>query len=134
MAAFKESDRNQEVEDVKKFMSDVAGRRFLYRLLSKSGLYQSVFRERPLLRQQDWPIFNGAQRDFGQWVMDELVACAPIDYDRMIGEERELKLLERMAAHDMARKCGGCGNPFTVTRNGATTTVICETCTPSGNA
>jgi hypothetical protein len=96
----KEDVRKQEVEDVRRLMSDVAGRRFVYRLLSKSGLNKSVFRERPLLRQQDWPIFNGAQRDFGQWIKDEVTRCAPVEYDRMVGEERERELLERMATQD----------------------------------
>ena len=96
----KEDVRKLEVEDVKRFMSDVAGRRFVYRLLSKSGLYQSVFRDRPLLTAEQRVIFNGAQRDFGQWIHDEIAACSPIDFDRMMGEERERKLLERMAAHE----------------------------------
>lgn len=92
--------RKQEVEDVKRFMSDVAGRRFVYRLLSKSGLRQSVFRDRPLLTAKQRVIFNGAQRDFGQWIEDEIIACAPIEYDRMVGEERERRLLARMAAQE----------------------------------
>lgn len=96
----KEDVRKQEVEDVKEFMSRPAGRRFVYRLLSKSGMFQSVFRDRPLLTPEQRVVFNGAQRDFGQWIQDEVIACASVEFDRMMGEERERRLLERMAAMD----------------------------------
>lgn len=92
--------RKQEVEDVKAVMGTPAGRRFVYRLLDKSGLYQTVFRPRDLVQPDLWPIFNGAQRDLGQWLCDEVGNCAPSAFDVMMAEKKEQRLLERIAAQN----------------------------------
>lgn len=78
-------------------MGLAAGRRLMRRLLSKGGLYESVFRPRPLLTPEQAVVFNGAQRDFAQWLHDELMMCAPVSFGQMNDEARERVLKERLA-------------------------------------
>jgi hypothetical protein len=88
--------RKREVEDIQKVMSFAEGRRFIRRLLSKGGLYMSVFRDRPLLTPEQRVVFNGAQRDFAQWLHDEVLVCAPQSFELMNSDARAQYVLDRI--------------------------------------
>jgi len=78
-------------------MSTEPGRRVIRRIIVRGGIYKSVFRQREGVRPEDTPVFNGAQRDFAQWVHDEAMEAHPLGFEKMNLEARLAKALEERA-------------------------------------
>ncbi len=88
--------REQWITDVRWVMSSEKGRRVMRAIISRSGLFESVFRQpSPMVLPEERLTFNGAWRDFGQWVHDEVAECHPAAYDLMNNEARMAKQMER---------------------------------------
>ena len=84
------------VEDVRFVMDSPRGRRLVRGILVKTGLFESVFRQPSnMVLPEERLVFNGARRDFGQWLHDQLSEHSPISLDTMNLEYRTQKLLEQ---------------------------------------
>lgn len=90
--------RQEEVEDVRWLMSDPRGRRFVRRVIVAAGLFETVFRFVPSLPPEQWPTFNGAIRDFGQSVSDEVMNAAPAGFQLMGSDAALARQIEAAAA------------------------------------
>ena len=75
-------------------MSTEPGRRVIRRIIVRGGIYKSVFRQRDSVRAEDTVVFNGAQRDFAQWLHDEAMEAHPLGFEKMNLEARLAKALE----------------------------------------
>jgi hypothetical protein len=73
--------RNREVEDFKWLMSDARGRRFVWRILEKAGVYRSSF------TGSSETFFREGRRDVGLWLMSEIHDHALEAYVRMMREQ-----------------------------------------------
>jgi hypothetical protein len=87
--------REEEILDMRAVMDLPRGRRLIRRLLSGCGIFLSVMRPRTGVRPEDLPLFNGAQRDIGLWIMDEAQTAHPVAYEKMNSEAVALNLMER---------------------------------------
>lgn len=70
--------RDEELADVSYVMSDARGRRFVYRLLSVYGLYQSTLVRTDLSKHipdKLLPTYNGARQEVAQAIHNEALAC-----------------------------------------------------------
>lgn len=76
--------RDQELADVLFVMGDPAGRRFIHRLLARTGLYHSSFDENPHRAS-----FNEGSRNIGLWVTAEIMKIAMPQYTQMIEEQKD---------------------------------------------
>ncbi len=97
----KRSDQEVEkerVEDVAWVMSGPKGRRFMWWLLGETGLYESVFRQPPMVRAEERLVYNGAKRELGLMLQSELRRICPTEFDTMGLEARVQKALEREPA------------------------------------
>lgn len=95
--------RQEEVEDLRWIMADPRGRRFVRRVIVAAGLFESVFRFVPVLAPEQWPTFNGAIRDFGQSVSDEVMNCAPAGFQLMNSDAAVARQMEAAAAAARAK-------------------------------
>jgi hypothetical protein len=76
-------------------MATEGGRRVMREIIGRTGLFESIFRQpSPLVRPEERLVFNGAWRDFGQWLHDEVAKCHPAAYDLMNNEARLAKQME----------------------------------------
>lgn len=62
-----EKKRNREIDDLKRVLSFVEGRRFVWRLLCETGIYRSVFDSNALSMA-----FKEGQRDVGLFLMEDI--------------------------------------------------------------
>lgn len=76
--------RRKEVEDVKWLMAHKAGRRFMWRLLDRAGVYRTSFNNSGSVTA-----FNEGQRNIGLFLVAEIQDIAPEQYLAMIKERSE---------------------------------------------
>jgi len=72
---------DQEESDIKYVMSDEAGRRFVYGILDRCGLYRCSFNG-----QSNQTIFNEGGRNQGLMLLSKVTRCAPGSYQLMLKE------------------------------------------------
>jgi hypothetical protein len=77
----KEIDR-QEQNDVKFLLSNIQGRRFLWKYLSKCGVYRTSF------TGSSETFFKEGQRNVGLWILDDITRANPDAYLLMIKENK----------------------------------------------
>lgn len=80
----KRNQRDNELADVLFVMADPAGRRFMHRLLSRTGMYRSSFDENP-----HNTAFNEGSRNVGLWLTAEIMQIAVPQYTQMIEEQKD---------------------------------------------
>lgn len=76
--------RRKEVEDIKWLMAHKAGRRFMWRVLEKAGVYRSSFNNSGSITA-----FNEGQRNIGLMLVAEIQDVTPDQYLAMIKERNE---------------------------------------------
>ena len=76
-------DRDQEIADFAELMASAAGRRFLWRMLDKCGVYRSSFRT-----SAEMGLLEG-QRNIGLLLLSELHEICPERYIEMLNEAKE---------------------------------------------
>lgn len=74
--------RAQEIEDFKTIAASVEGRRFLWRLLEKTGVYRSSF------TGSSETFFREGQRNVGLFLIGEIHEICPEVYATMLKEQR----------------------------------------------
>lgn len=74
--------RAQEIEDFKHVASSVEGRRFLWRLLEKTGVYRSSF------TGSSETFFREGQRNVGLFLIGEIHSICPEVYLTMLKEQQ----------------------------------------------
>lgn len=89
--------RKQELLDLDSLMSIPAGRRFLWRLLTQSGVFRSSFSPDPLVMAM-----NEGQRNVGLRVVGAIMAACPEKYIDMIRLGKGLGNQEDEDARHMA--------------------------------
>jgi hypothetical protein len=77
-------ERDQETADFKWLMSDKRGRRFMWRLLSMTGLYRSSF-----TGNSNNTFFNEGARNIGLMLISEVNELTPDAYAMMLDEQRK---------------------------------------------
>jgi hypothetical protein len=73
----------REVEDLKWLMKDARGRRFVARLLDKTGVHRTSFHTSGSVMA-----FNEGRRDVGLFLTGELLTHAPNAYFQLLNEYR----------------------------------------------
>jgi hypothetical protein len=89
--------RKQELLDLDSLMSIPAGRRFLWRLLTMSGVFRSSFSTDPLVMAM-----NEGQRNVGLRVVGAIMAVCPEKYIAMMRLGKGLRDQEDEDAHHVA--------------------------------
>lgn len=74
-----------EKNDLVWLMSQARGRRFIWRLLSKAGVFQSSF------TGNSATFFNEGRRDVGLWALASITAHCPEDFVKMLTEQKEYR-------------------------------------------
>lgn len=88
--------RDEEIDDLRWMLSGPKGRRLMWRILARTGMGESIFRQPSIaVRPEERLIFNGAWKDFGEWLKCEAAAADPVNYEKMDLEARLTKALER---------------------------------------
>lgn len=82
-----------EVEDFKWIMSNKRGRRFVWRLLDKAGVFRSSF------TGNSETFFREGQRNLGLQVLAMIHEHTPDAYTLMLSEQREYERAERTNDH-----------------------------------
>jgi hypothetical protein len=94
--------RKEQVDDVRAVMQMVGGRRMMLRFMEDvCGIHKSVFRMPPPgsdVTERERLAVNGAKQAVGQWLRAELMACAPVEYERMNLEAETQKAIEAQMA------------------------------------
>lgn len=75
--------RDGDLADLLYVMTDPAGRRFMHKLLSASGLYRTSFDADPHKTS-----FNEGRRNIGLALMADIMVIAPTQYAEMLEEQR----------------------------------------------
>ena len=75
----------RDEEDVKAVMDNFAGRRFVYRLLVRAGIYKEIF----VQGEADTTTFNLGGRNQGLQLLDEVTRITPGSYELMIKENKD---------------------------------------------
>lgn len=73
--------RDQEVEDFKWLVAHAQGRRLLWRLLERSGVYRTSYNG-----SKDDTLFREGMRNLGLEVLGELHEISPQTYSKMLTE------------------------------------------------
>lgn len=73
----------QEAEDLKWLMADKRGRRFMWAMLERTGIYRSSF------TGNSETFFREGQRNVGLALMDRLMSICPERYAEMIKEQKQ---------------------------------------------
>ena len=82
-AAKKEkSQREKEIDDVYFLLQNVQGRRFLYRYLTKCGVYRSSF------TGNSQTFFREGERNIGIQLIDDIMEADPDKYTLLMKENR----------------------------------------------
>lgn len=89
--------RKQELMDLDSLMALPAGRRFLWRLLTQSGVFRSSFSSDPLVMAM-----NEGQRNVGLRVVGDIMAACPEKYIEMMRLGKGHRDQEEEHAHHMA--------------------------------
>lgn len=80
------SARVQEEEDLKFVMSHQQGRRLMWRLLSKAGVYRTSFSQNGLEMA-----FREGQRNLGLFLQAEILDACPDRHQQMLKESRDAR-------------------------------------------
>jgi hypothetical protein len=75
--------RDIELADMKKMMSTCEGRRFVWRLLDRAGVFRTSF------TGNSTTFFNEGQRNIGLIVLADVMAAAADQYVVMMNESKE---------------------------------------------
>jgi hypothetical protein len=75
--------RRREIDDFKWLMADERGRRFMWRLLEKAGVFRSSF------TGNSETFFREGQRNIGLMLIADIHEACPNDYTRMLKEQRK---------------------------------------------
>lgn len=78
--------RKERQRCVKAVLLTEDGRDFVWGLLVKAGMYESVFRPAP--PNVDAPTFHGAKQDFGRMILAEVLEADEEAYFKMIKKNR----------------------------------------------
>jgi hypothetical protein len=73
--------KDRDISDLKKVLGDVEGRRFVWRILSESGIFRGSFNANALAMA-----FNEGKRDIGLLVIGEINGNVPQRLFQMQGE------------------------------------------------
>lgn len=73
-----------EIGDFKWIVSNKRGRRFVWRLLEKAGVFRTSFTGDP-----QWTAFNEGTRNYGLWVWAMVQEHAPESYALMLSEHND---------------------------------------------
>jgi exoribonuclease R len=76
-----EQTRQQEVNDIREVMGTEAGRRVVYKLLDRAGIYRCSF-----AGQSNQTIFNEGGRNQGLMLLSDVTQHAPNSYQQMLKE------------------------------------------------
>lgn len=79
-ASNRKTERDGEIEDFKWIMADKRGRRFIWRMLEKAGVYRTSF------TGNSTTFFNEGQRNMGLMIVGEIHAHCPEFYVSMLKE------------------------------------------------
>jgi len=74
--------RKQEVEDLKWLMGHKQGRRFVWRLLEKAGVYRTSF------TGNSETFFREGMRNLGLFVLSEVMEVTPEQFAQMLKEQQ----------------------------------------------
>lgn len=88
-AAIAEEERlakEKEQNDLRWVMSTKQGRRFVYRLLSRAGVFQSSFNTNNAVMA-----FNEGNRNAGLQLLTDIMEACPERYTEMLTEQKEAK-------------------------------------------
>lgn len=77
--------RKEELADIRDLMNTNHGRRFMYRLMIRAGIYSTSYN--PEMPDSNMA-FKEGQRNIGLWTMAELEEAAPESFALMIKENR----------------------------------------------
>lgn len=80
------SARFEELEDFKFVMSHQQGRRLMWRLLSKAGVYRTSFSQNGLEMA-----FREGQRNLGLFLQAEILDACPERHQQMVKESRDAR-------------------------------------------
>jgi hypothetical protein len=89
--------RKQELMDIDTLMSTPAGARFIWRLLTLSGIFRSSFSSDPLVMAM-----NEGQRNIGLRLLSDLTEACPDKYLNMMRTAKARKTKEEEDAQHMA--------------------------------
>ncbi len=78
--------RRQEKDDFRRVMSSMQGRRLVWRLLERCGIYRTSF-----TGESSTTFFNEGRRNIGLWVTDEIFESCPEAHNQMTSENRNNK-------------------------------------------
>lgn len=78
--------REREANDLRWVMGNKQGRRFMWRLLSRAGVYQSSFNTNSATMA-----FNEGNRNSGLQQMNDIMGICPEKYTIMLAEQKEEK-------------------------------------------
>lgn len=73
--------RARELEDVRRVLETDAGRRLVWRLLARAGVFEISFKG-----DATWTFFNEGRRDMGLFLMGEVMDAKPEAYMQMSQE------------------------------------------------
>ena len=75
--------RKQEIADLRWLMGQPMGRRFMWRLLDKSGMYRTSF------TGNSSTFFNEGMRNIGLWALADVMEACPDQFSTMTQENRK---------------------------------------------
>lgn len=84
-AAREQLARTNEAEDIKKLMSEQWGRRLMWRMLDKAGIYRTSF------TGNSETFFREGMRNFGIQLIAAINDTCPEQYALMVTESKEVK-------------------------------------------
>lgn len=87
--------QEREQSDLRFVMSNKQGRRFMWRLLSRAGVYQSSFNTNNAVMA-----FNEGNRNAGLQQLNEIMETCPERYTEMLAEQKEAKDATRNRSAD----------------------------------
>ena len=76
--------QQRDANDVREVMSTEAGRRFVYRLIDRAGVYRCSFNG-----QSNSTIFNEGGRNQGLMLLTDITVNAPGAYQQMLKENND---------------------------------------------
>ena len=85
------NERQQELRDIQSVMKFRDGRRFMWRVLEKAGVYDSSFAVEPSIMA-----FKEGQRNIGLMLISDIMKVAPDKYQMMTKEAQERAKLKEM--------------------------------------
>lgn len=75
--------RTLELDDLRRILDTDFGRRFVWRLLSRARVFETIWEPSAKIH------YNAGQQDFGHFIMAELVECKPDALVQMMNEAKK---------------------------------------------